>query len=89
MTAQSTDPYTYRVYLREEPPSPSLSSPLLTRLIDYYDSGIWIHRDDGRVFVPYHQIQLIEEVEGTEAEAAAAESGTTEATPEDEGGRTE
>ncbi len=52
---------TYRVYLREASPHPSVTSPVETDHIEYYDSGVWLDRAGGRVFLPYHQIQLIAE----------------------------
>jgi len=50
---------TYRVYLSEESPHPAIESPIEAGLIDYYDSGIWLHLETGRVFLPYEQVQLI------------------------------
>lgn len=52
---------TYRVYLREASPHPAVTSPVETDHIEYYDSGVWLDRSGGRVFLPYHQIQLIAE----------------------------
>ena len=61
MSNSDTEPATYTVYLREQSPNPEVTSPLATDRIDYYDAGIWVHREEDRLFLPYHQIQLIRE----------------------------
>jgi hypothetical protein len=38
-----------------------VSSPVETDRIDYYDSGLWVGRPDGRDFFPYHQVLTIRE----------------------------
>lgn len=76
------DTETYRVYLSEESPHPAVESPIEATLIDYYDSGIWLHLDAGRVFVPYDQVQLITQgLPGTAGEPEAEHS--TDEVPEE------
>jgi len=72
----------YEVYLDTEGLPLDLTSPVRTTDVMYYDSGIWIARDEDRIFVPYHQVEVIREVEKPD-DAMPAESETaTEATVE-------
>ena len=73
MSGYEIDSTTYRIHLREESPSEDVTSPLTTSRIDYYDSGIWVHREEDRLFLPYHQIQLIREGTESEEESNASE----------------
>lgn len=43
--------------------APGVESPVKTRDIQYYDSGVWLTRDseDGRIFFPYEQVRMIRE----------------------------
>ena len=50
---------TYAVHLRSE--TTGLDSPLETNRIDFFDAGIWVFRSDERLFLPYHQVELIRE----------------------------
>jgi hypothetical protein len=60
----------YAVYLRESISSElDVESPIETDYIDFYDSGIWVARDEGRAFYPYQHVLTIHE-----GEAAADES---------------
>lgn len=67
---------TYEVYLDTEGFPLDLTSPVRTTDVMYYDSGIWIGRDEDRIFVPYHQLEVIREVD----EPERATGGETEAT---------
>jgi hypothetical protein len=59
----------YAVYLRESISSElDVESPIETDYIDFYDSGIWVARDEGRAFYPYEHVLTIHEGEGTEDE---------------------
>ena len=73
MSGYDIDSTTYRIHLREESPDEDVKSPLTTDRIDYYDSGIWVHREEDRLFLPYHQIQLIREGAESEEESEAPE----------------
>jgi hypothetical protein len=42
------------------------SSPVRTRDIRYYDSGVWVRSDGSRTFYPYAQIRRIEEIDDVE-----------------------
>ena len=88
---------TYEVYLDTEGFPLDLTSPVRTTDVMYYDSGIWIGRDEDRIFVPYHQLEVIREVEeperatggeteaAAEAETEAAVEGETDAAKDGEG----
>lgn len=52
-------------------------SPVNGHTIDFYDSGIWLHRDGGRNFFPYEQIRTIREHPAGEVPSTEA-SGTAE-----------
>ncbi|UWG46892.1 hypothetical protein HSRCO_0597 [Halanaeroarchaeum sp. HSR-CO] len=87
---------TYEVYLDTEGLPLDLTSPVHTADIMYYDTGIWIEREQDRLFVPYRRVQVIRELtdrsaavaEGTEPEAETVETGETEPTETDPDGRT-
>lgn len=48
-------------------------SPVTGHTLDFYESGVWLHRDGGRNFFPYEQIRTIRE--HPEGEQVRAESG--------------
>ncbi|MFW5938569.1 MAG: hypothetical protein ACOCSN_06460 [Halanaeroarchaeum sp.] len=80
---------TYEVYVDTEGLPLDLTSPVRTTDVMYYDSGIWIEREKDRIFVPYHQVEVIREVEEpdgeTAPESAAEREGNGEPTePTDE-----
>ncbi|MGM0399653.1 MAG: hypothetical protein ACQEQY_11785, partial [Halobacteriota archaeon] len=68
---------TYEVYLDTEGLPLDLTSPVHTADIMYYDTGIWIEREQDRLFVPYRRVQVIREL--TERSASAGEERETEA----------
>ena len=75
---RSDDPstaVTYAVYLREgETAGPDVTSPVETSHIDFYDTGIWVTRDDGgRDFFPWERVDMIREQVVTESTATEAE----------------
>lgn len=65
---------TFEVYLRtSELPDTGVTSPVETDRLDYYDTGIWVTRDDGgRVFFPWDRVDMIREVPAAPTEEAAA-----------------
>ena len=65
----------YDVYLLEDAPEDlDVQSPLSTRHIEYYDSGVWIDHGDDRLFLPYARLFAIRERIATESADAAEES---------------
>ena len=52
----------YTIHLKADP-STRDSLPIETERIDYYDSGLWVHVDEGRDFYPYERIEVIQERE--------------------------
>lgn len=50
----------YRVHLTADPTTRE-SPTVETEHIDYYDSGIWVHLEEGRDFYPYERIAVIQE----------------------------
>jgi hypothetical protein len=67
---------TYEVYLDTEGVPLDLTSPVRTTDVMYYDSGIWMGRDEDRIFVPYHQVEAIREVEEPEPATDDETEGT-------------
>ena len=84
---------TYEVYLDTEGFPLDLTSPVRTTDVMYYDSGIWIERDGDRIFVPYHEVEVIREVEEpeppTDGETDAAAEAEAEAALEGDPATTE
>lgn len=79
---------TYEVYLDTEGFPLDLTSPVRTTDVMYYDSGIWIGREEDRIFVPYHQLEVIREIEeqGSATDHETDETGELEADAELEAG---
>lgn len=73
---------TYEVHLRTaELPDVGMTSPVETDRLDFYDTGIWVVREDGgRVFFPWDRVEMIREVPAPTTEEAA----TGEAPPNEE-----
>lgn len=80
----TTSAPTYEVHLRTaELPDTGMTSPVETDRIDFYDTGIWVTREDNeRVFFPWDRVDMIREVPAAPEEAAATEAPATE---EDQG----
>jgi len=73
------DATTYEVHLAADVADQlDVDSPLRTDRIDYYDSGFWITRPEGRDFFPYGEVLTIRERTGTTAEEEAEEPGEVE-----------
>lgn len=49
----------YAVHLRDA----DEEQPIHTRTIDYYDTGVWVHVEEGRDFYPWDRIAVIRERE--------------------------
>ena len=75
---------TYEVHLRTaELPDAGITSPVETDRLDFYDTGIWVSREDGhRDFFPWDRVDLIREVP---APAEGTPATETPATEEDQG----
>jgi hypothetical protein len=46
----------YEVHLTADEP------PIESQYADFYDSGVWVDRDDGREFYPYERVAKVKEV---------------------------
>jgi hypothetical protein len=85
---------TYEVHLTSDATggSASVESPVRTDRIDFYDSGVWVDQEPGRVFCPYSKIQVVrqrpadtgsESDESVGEEADSATSTTEQETVEE------
>jgi hypothetical protein len=74
-----TKRYTYEVHLQSELVDElDIDSPVETERIDYYDSGLWVRREEGRDFFPYHYVLTIRERPAASGESAT-DAGPTDA----------
>lgn len=64
----------YAIHLREA----DGDQPIHTTELDYYDSGVWVHVEDGRDFYPYERIAVIREREVDADKTASTPSASTE-----------
>lgn len=67
---------TYEVYIDTESLPLDLTSPIETTDVMYYDTGIWIEREQDRLFVPYRKVEAIRELRAQPLSETAPESGT-------------
>lgn len=66
--------HTYEVHLTSDATGTAdVESPVRTDRLDFYDSGVWAHTDDGRDFHPYEHVQVIRERPADGFEAAGDE----------------
>lgn len=77
-------PSTYSVYLVERGESGGereITSPVEGYELQFYDTGVWLERENGRNFFPYEQIRTIRELSDgakRELEAEAESEPDTE-----------
>lgn len=76
--------YSYEVHLTSDATgSAGVESPVRTDRLDFYDSGVWAHTDDGRDFFPYEHVQVIRErPSGAFADALDGETRSGDVTDE-------
>lgn len=80
----------YEIHLVGDAPAElDVESPVPTRRIDYYDSGVWIDREGDRLFLPYERVFAIRETgsgesatgeSASDSEAASGTEGRADAT---------
>ena len=51
---------TYYVHLKSDVENVA-ESPLEGSKLDFYDTGLWVHREEGRDFFPYEQVLMVQE----------------------------
>jgi hypothetical protein len=77
--SDQTQHHSYHVHLKANVAEElGVDSPVETERIDYYDSGLWVSRDEGRDFYPYENVLTVHE------RPASGETVTDEATAEEE-----
>jgi len=64
---------TYYVHLKSGVENVA-ESPLEGSKLDFYDTGLWVHREEGRDFFPYEQVLMVQE----RSEPAGSEQATAE-----------
>ncbi|WP_202935091.1 hypothetical protein [Halorussus amylolyticus] len=71
--------HTYSVYLVQHPGSQGgerqVTSPVSGSALDFYESGVWLTREEGKNFFPYEQIRTIREHPGGDSETESSDSG--------------
>lgn len=64
---------TYYVHLKSGVENVA-ESPLEGSKLDFYDTGLWVHREEGRDFFPYEQVLMVQErTESTTSEGTTGE----------------
>jgi hypothetical protein len=84
--AEETQRHSYHVHLKADVAEKlGVDSPVETEQIDYYDSGLWVARGEGRDFYPYDTVLTIRErpAQETETEDEASEEADAAAEGDD------
>lgn len=60
MSSLTTDTV-YEVHLREDDPEAGVESPVTGHKLDFFDSGVWVERENERDFFPYETVVVVKE----------------------------